>query len=225
MRQAIARLMSFSKQHIPHYYLTVRPEIDAALVQRAVWNADRPKEEQISLNDLFVKAVALALPHHPHFNADYTDDQLQPQSRVNIGIAIALPDGLVAPAVLDCQERTLADISKQSRDLAARARLGTLKAAEYTGATFTITNLGMYHIDSFAAIVVPPQVGILAVGSVVTTPAYRDGVLAPAQQVALTLSADHRATDGAEGARFLADIVAALQAPELLFAPAPAAAG
>ena len=217
MRQAIARYMTFSKQHIPHYYLTMRPDVSAALEQRAAWNAGRAKEDTISVNDLLVKAVALALAKHPEFNGYYQEDAFQPQTRLNIGIAIALPDGLIAPALLDCQELSLAEIAQRSRDLAARARQGVLKATEYTAATFTITNLGMYHVESFAAIIVPPQVAILAVGSVEEAPALRDGVLTTVHPVALTLSGDHRATDGAEGARFLGEIVSCLQNPAVLF--------
>ncbi len=217
MRQAIARLMTFSKQNIPHYYLTVRADIGAALAQRKAWNAAHGPDDAVSVNDLVVKATALALAAHPHFNAFFKDDAPQPQARINVGIAIALPDGLVAPAVLDCGALSLPEIGRHSRDLATRAKGGTLRAEEYTAATFTLTNLGMFHVDSFAAIVVPPQVGILAVGSAETVPAYRDGLLVPVEQVALTLSADHRATDGAEGARFLQEVVAGLQAPERLF--------
>jgi pyruvate dehydrogenase E2 component (dihydrolipoamide acetyltransferase) len=217
MRQAIAKLMTFSKTHIPHYYLTVRAEVGAALAARKAWNAAHGADDAVSVNDLVVKAVALALVEHPHFNAFYADDALQPQAHVNVGIAIALPDGLVAPAILDCGDLVIAEIGRRGRDLAARARAGTLRAEEYTGATFTVTNLGMFGIDSFQAIVVPPQVGILAVGGADTVAAYRHGDFVPVEQAALTLSADHRATDGAEGARFLQAIAAALAAPERLF--------
>ena len=218
MRQAIARHMTYSKQNIPHYYLTMRPVISAALARRDAWNAGRAKEDTVSINDLVVKAVALALQAHPDFNGYYQNNEFQRQQRVNIGVAIALPDGLVAPAILDCQSLSIDDIAHHSRELAARARQGTLKAEEYTAATFTITNLGMYHVDSFLAIIVPPQVGILAVGSVTEMPVVRDGALATEQYVALTLSGDHRATDGASGARFLGEVVSCLQNPTSLFA-------
>jgi pyruvate dehydrogenase E2 component (dihydrolipoamide acetyltransferase) len=133
-------------------------------------------------------------------------------------MAVALEDGLIAPAILHCEELSLFEIAKRSRDLAERARRKVLKAEEYTAATFTITNLGMYHVDSFAAIIVPPQVGILAVGGVAAVPIVVDGEIVTAHQMALTLSGDHRATDGAEGAQFLNEVVACLQNPEKLFA-------
>jgi pyruvate dehydrogenase E2 component (dihydrolipoamide acetyltransferase) len=217
MRQAVAHLMTHSKQNIPHYYLTMRPEVAAALARREEWNAGRPEEERVSINDLLVKAVALALAAHPHFNGYYRDGDFHPESRINVGIAIALPDGLLAPAVLDCQDLAIAEIARRSRDLAARARRRVLRAEEYTTATFTVTNLGMYHVDNFAAIIVPPQVGILAAGAVAEVPVYRGGELLVARQMALTLSGDHRATDGAQGALFLGEIATCLQNPERLF--------
>jgi pyruvate dehydrogenase E2 component (dihydrolipoamide acetyltransferase) len=218
MRQAIARHMTYSKQHIPHYYLLMRAEMSAALNRREEWNAELPEGQRISVNDLIVKATALTLATHPEFNGYYLDGEFRQQPRINIGIAIALPDGLVAPAVLDCQGLSLTELAARARDLAARARQGGLKAEEYTAATFTITNLGMYHVESFTAIIVPPQVGILAVGVVEEHPALRDGELLTERRAALTLAGDHRATDGAEGARFLGDMISCLQNPEKLFA-------
>jgi len=217
MRKAIARYMTHSKQNIPHYYLTVRPDISAALDRREEWNLDHVKEESVSINDLVMKAAALALAAHPEFNGYYQDDEFRPQPHVNLGMAVALEDGLIAPAILHCEELSIFDIAKRSRDLAERVRQQVLKAEEYTAATFTITNLGMYHVDSFAAIIVPPQVGILAVGGVAAVPIVVDGEIVTAHQMAITLSSDHRATDGAEGARFLNEIVAGLQDPERLF--------
>jgi pyruvate dehydrogenase E2 component (dihydrolipoamide acetyltransferase) len=218
MRQAIARHMTYSKQNIPHYYLTMRPDISAALDAREEWNAHREKAEHVSVNDLVVKAVALALETHPEFNGFYKDGEFLHQERVNIGIAIALSDGLVAPAVLDCQGLSIADIALRSRALATRARGGTLKAEEYTAATFTITNLGMYDVENFLAIIVPPQVGILSVGTVILTPTLLDGELVTERRMALSLSADHRATDGLEGALFLGEVVSCLKDPAKLFA-------
>jgi len=217
MRKAIARHMTYSKQNIPHYYLTVRPDISAALDRREEWNLDHAKEESVSINDLALKATALALAEHPEFNGYYQEDEFRPQPHVNLGMAVALEDGLIAPAILRCEELSLFEIAKRSRDLAERARQQVLKAEEYTAATFTITNLGMFKVDSFAAIIVPPQVGILAVGGVAAVPTIIDGELVTAHQLAITLSGDHRATDGAEGARFINEIVAGLQDPERLF--------
>ncbi len=220
MRKAIARAMSLSKQTIPHYYLTVRVDVSALMDRRTAFNAGRAADDRISVNDLIVKATALALAGHPGFNGYYENDMFSPAARVNIGVAIALPDGLIAPAILDCQALSLVQIARCSKDLAARARAGKLRAEEYTAATFTLSNLGMYGIDTFTAIVVPPQVAILAVGAVGEALVMRDGAPAVSQQIALTLSADHRATDGAQGALFLSDLAAALREPDRLFAGA-----
>ena len=217
MRQAIARHMTFSKQNIPHYYLTMRPEVSTALDAREDWNASHGQDESVSVNDLVLKATALALAEHPEFNGYYEDGEFRGQPHVNLGMAVALPDGLIAPAILHCEALPIVEIARRSRDLAARAKQKVLKAEEYTAATFTITNLGMFGVDSFAAIIVPPQVGILAVGSAVTMPIILDGELATGRFMALTLSGDHRATDGAEGARFMQTLVTALTEPERLF--------
>lgn len=217
MRQAIARHMTYSKQNIPHYYLTMSAEMSAAIDRREEWNSGRDKEQQVSINDLVIKAAAVALEAHPEFNGYYQDDEYRHQESINIGEAVSLPEGLVAPAILNCQGRSIDEIAALSRDLVARTRAGTLRAEEYSGATFTITNLGMYHVANFTAIIVPPQVGILAVGAVMQTPAIHDGEIFTEHRMALTLSGDHRATDGAEGARFLGDIVSCLQDPTKLF--------
>ncbi|HEX2951196.1 MAG TPA: dihydrolipoamide acetyltransferase family protein [Armatimonadota bacterium] len=217
MREAIARHMLFSKQHIPHYYLTMRAEMSATMDRREAWNAGRSKEQQVSVNDLVIKAVCMALAAHPEFNGYFPEEGFTHVDQINIGVAIALPDGLIAPAILDCGHLSLDEIAQKSRDLAARTRQKTLKAEEYTSATFTVTNLGMYHVENFIAIIVPPQVGILSVGELLEVPAIRDGEIYTEHRMALTLSGDHRATDGAEGARFLGDIVSCLQNPEKLF--------
>ena len=164
-----------------------------------------------------LRAVTLALQEHAEFNAYYQDGESRSQERINIGIAIALPDGLIAPAVLDCRGLPLLELAHRSRDLAERARQGVLKSEEYTAATFTVTNLGMYDIDEFIAIIVPPQVAILAVGAIREVLALHDGELYTEHRISLTLSGDHRATDGAEGARLLGDIVSCLENPEKLF--------
>jgi pyruvate dehydrogenase E2 component (dihydrolipoamide acetyltransferase) len=217
MRQAIARLMTYSKREIPHYYLTRHADVGQALARREEWNAGRAKEEQVSINDVILKAVACGLAAYPLFNSYYQDETLHPQPRINLGLAIALEDGLIAPALLDCQALSLDALAQERRALVGRARAGTLRATEYTAATFTVTNLGMYAIDSFTAIIVPPQVGILAVGQVAEGPVVRDGMLGIATQLTFTLSGDHRATDGAQGAQLLGEIVQCLENPNALF--------
>jgi pyruvate dehydrogenase E2 component (dihydrolipoamide acetyltransferase) len=217
MRQTIARYMTLSKQTIPHYYLGRPADVTEALRGRERWNADRPPAERASVNDLVVRAAARALLRHPNFNAHYIDNGLQLQPAVNIGVAISLADGLIAPALLGCADPAamtvlgLAEVAQRSKDLAERARQGKLKASEYTGATFTVSNLGMYGVETFTAIIVPPQVAILAVGAAAEVLAPGTAGPITVRRMQLTLSADHRATDGAEGARFLADIVAALE--------------
>ena len=217
IRQAIARQMTVSKQTIPHYYLNARADVSEVLARREALNAGRAKDARVSVNDLIVKAVALSLDQHPQFNGFYVKDAFEADERINIGIAIALTDGLVAPAILDCRSLSLDEIARRSKDLYSRVRQGRLKAAEFTGATFTVTNLGMYGINSFTAIIVPPQVAILAAGTVTEVPVLQDREWVATQQLTLTLSADHRATDGAEGARFLGEIVSNLREPAKLF--------
>jgi pyruvate dehydrogenase E2 component (dihydrolipoamide acetyltransferase) len=217
MRAAIARQMALSKKSIPHYYLTARADVTEALARREAVNADRPSEARVSVNDLIVRAVALGLEQHRQFNGHYVDGAFHGEDRINVGVAIALTDGLLAPAILDCQSLSLDEISGRSKDLVSRARQGRLRAAEYASATFTVTNLGMYAVDSFTAIIVPPQVAILAVGTASLVPVLREGTWVPSRELTLTLSADHRVTDGAEGARFLESIVSDLKQPDRLF--------
>jgi pyruvate dehydrogenase E2 component (dihydrolipoamide acetyltransferase) len=141
------------------------------------------------------------------------DEQVQQQEALNIGVAVALDEGLIAPAVLDCGRKSLSDIARASRDLAERARSGVLKAEEYTGATFTVSNLGMYGVETLIAIIAPPQTAILGVGVVEQAPVVRDGEIVVGERMKVALSADHRVTDGAQGARFLADIRSFLENP------------
>lgn len=211
MRQAIARYMVLSKQTIPHYYLTRYVDISNALIWRAQWNKGREKDSQASINDLILKATSLALEKHPQFNGYFLDNSFQCISNINIGIAISLPDGLIAPAILNCQSLSMDELVQRRQDLIKRAKDGKLKSSEYNEGTFTISNLGMYHVDIFTAIIIPPQVSILAVGAVNDSLICQDGKILVAQRIALTLSADHRVTDGAEGALFLGEIIQNLQ--------------
>lgn len=213
MRQAIARRMSQSKREAPHFYVTIEIDMSEAMRLRSMLNKMTDEQSQISVNDLIVKAVAKALPEHPDFNAHLLEERIEQRRDVNIGMAIALPDGLVAPAVLGCQEMSLAQIARATKDLIARAKSGALRPEEYTEGTFTITNLGMFDVEYFSAIIVPPQVAILAVGSVRPTPVVRDEQIVSAQMMKVTLSADHRAVDGAQAARFLQSVKQALQNP------------
>ena len=215
MRDAIARSMSFSKQNIPHVYLTAAVDMTDAARLRAQLNAALP-DEKISFNDMVLKACAMALVKHPLMNASYTDAGIDVKQRVNVGMAIALETGLVAPAIVDTDTLTLRAIAQATKALAARARAGKLSAEEYTGATFNVTNLGMYGVEEFTAIITPPQAAALAVGAVTSTPVVRDGQVQVADLMRITLSLDHRVADGAQGAEFLAEVRRLLEIPAAL---------
>ncbi len=207
--------MSFSKQNIPHVYLTAAVDMTDAARLRAQLNAALP-DEKISFNDMALKACAMALVKHPLMNASYTDAGIDVKQRVNIGMAIALETGLVAPAIVDTDTLTLRAIAQATKALVARARDGKLSAEEYTGATFNVTNLGMYGVEEFTAIITPPQAAALAVGAVTPTPVVRDGQVQVADLMRITLSLDHRVADGAQGAEFLAEVRRLLEIPAAL---------
>jgi len=213
MRQAIARRMTQSKREAPHYYLTMDIDMTEAERLRRQLNEAAEGEVHISVNDVIVKAVARALRRHPIFNSWFVDGQAQQQQALNIGVAVALEEGLIAPAILDCGQKSLADIARAGRDLAERARSGVLKAEEYSGATFTVSNLGMFKVETLIAIIPPPQTAILGVGAVRKVPAVQDGEIVVRERMKVALSADHRVTDGALGARFLAEIRNFLENP------------
>jgi len=217
MRQAIARSMARSKREIPHFYLTVAIDMTEALKVRKQANAALEGDPRISINDLVVKACAGALLKHPMLNASFADTSVQVHNRINIGIAIALENGLIAPCIFDADQKGIADIAKASASLAERARSGGLTADEMSAATFNITNLGMYGIESFSAVITPPQAAALAVGSVVREATFREDQVVAADMMRLTLSIDHRVADGAQGANFMADIRTNLENPISLF--------
>ncbi|MDP6804376.1 MAG: pyruvate dehydrogenase complex dihydrolipoamide acetyltransferase [Rhodospirillales bacterium] len=207
MRKVIARRLSESKRDIPHYYLSVDCELDALLGLRADLNARSPEGEdayKISVNDFIVRAIALALKRVPEANASWTDDAVRLFSAIDVAVAVATPGGLITPIIRGADTKGLATISGEMRDLAARARVGKLAPDEYQGGGFTLSNLGMYGIKEFAAVINPPQSCILAVGMGEQRPVVKDGALAIATVMSCTLSADHRSVDGAIGAGFLA---------------------
>jgi pyruvate dehydrogenase E2 component (dihydrolipoamide acetyltransferase) len=216
MRQAIARRMTLSKQTQPHYYLTLDTDMTAALAFREQFNASATDEQRVSINDLVVKACAIALERQPKFNAEFSEEGLIHHDRVNVCIGVALDDGLIAPALLDCQSKSLGRIAVESKDLINRAKTGSLKADEYSDGTFTITNLGAFGVETLIGIINPPQAAILGVGSVMPQPAVRNGQVAVRQVMKVALSADHRVSDGAEGARFIKEIQALLEGPAAL---------
>jgi len=216
MRQAIARRMSQSKQTAPHYYLTLDIDMSAALEFRSQINANATDEQRVSINDLIVKACAIAIERHLDFNAEYHEEGLKHHERINICIGVAMDDGLIAPAILDCQAKSLGRIAIESKDLVARAKAGRLKADEYSEGTFTITNLGAYGVETLIGIINPPQAAILGVGSVMPAAVVRDNQVVVRQVMKVALSADHRVTDGAEGAVFIKEIQSLLEAPAAL---------
>ena len=213
MRQAIARVTVDSKREAPHFYVVVDIDMTKAMSFRRDINDELDAERRVSVNDLIVKASAIAIGRHPKFNAFFRDDHLQMNASINVGIAIALESGLIVPGINRCEGKTLVEIATASRDLVSRANSGTLRNDEYSGTTFSVSNLGAFDIDSFTAIIFPPHAAILAVGTVKEQPVVRDGALAVAQIMKATLSTDHRVADGAEAAQFLVEIKKLLENP------------
>lgn len=216
MRQAIARRMAQSKQSQPHYYLTLDIDMTAALAFREQFNAAAGEERRASINDLVVKACAIALQRHPRFNAEFSEQGVRVYRTINIAVGVALDDGLIAPALLDVGNKSLGTIAAEARGLFARARGGRLSAEEYSAGTFTITNLGAFGVETLIGIINPPQAAILGVGSVMPAAVVRDGEVVVRQMMKVALSADHRVTDGAEGARFIKEIQGLLENPASL---------
>ncbi len=213
MRQAIASVTSGSKREAPHFYVAADIDMTAAMALRRDINDELPASSRVSVNDLIVKASALAIARHPKFNSFFRGDYLQMNPSVNVGIAIALESGLIVPGIPECENKTLAQIAAASRDLIDRANNGRLQAEEYTGTTYSVSNLGMFDVDSFTAIIFPPHAAILAVGAVKEQPVARNGQLAIAEVMKATLSVDHRVADGAEAAQFLMEIKRLLEKP------------
>ena len=213
MRQAIAKVTVDSWQSAPHFYVSVDIDMTKAMSFRRDVNDELDAEKRVSVNDFIVKASAIAIGRHPKFNSFFRDDHLQMNASINVGIAIALESGLIVPGINGCENRSLVEIAAASRDLAARANNGSLRNDEYSGTTFSVSNMGMFDIESFTAIIFPPHAAILAVGTVKEQPVVRDGELAIAQIMKATLSTDHRVADGAEAAQFIVEIKKLLENP------------
>ncbi len=213
MRQTIARVTSDSKSTAPHFYVTAEIDMGKAMSLRRDVNDESDPENRVSVNDLMVKACALALAKHPKFNSFFRGDHLEVHGAMNIGIAIALESGLILPGVSNCESKSLVQIAAATKDLIARANSGTLRNEEYSSTTFSISNMGMFDVESFTAIIYPPHAAILAVGSVKQQPVVRDGELAVGTMMKATLSTDHRVADGAEAAQFLMEIKRVLENP------------
>jgi pyruvate dehydrogenase E2 component (dihydrolipoamide acetyltransferase) len=217
MRKVIARRLTESKQTVPHFYLSSNFEIDALLKLRAELNAKSPKDGagafKLSVNDLVIKACAVALRRHPNVNASYTEEAIIQYTDVDISIAVAIPDGLITPIIRKADSQGLAAISNSMKDLGARAKSGKLKPEEFQGGGFSISNLGMFGIPEFSAIINPPQGAILAVGAGEKRAVVKNDAIVIASMMTVTLSCDHRVVDGALGAEFLATLKGIIEEP------------
>lgn len=218
MRKTIARRMTESKATAPHFYVTVEINMGDAMRMRDQLNALLPEAERISVGDLVVAAAARTLARFPALNASYRGDNLEMHPRVNIGIAVALEDGLIPPVLRDADRKSLQRIAVESRALAERARANKLRSDDLGGGTFTVSNLGMFDVDEFIAIINPPEAAILAVGAVTLRPVAADGEVRIAPLMKTTLSVDHRAADGAQAGRFLQEFKKLLESPVALLA-------
>jgi pyruvate dehydrogenase E2 component (dihydrolipoamide acetyltransferase) len=214
LRQTIAKRMTASKQTVPHFYVTIEIDMAEALALRSKLNTLVDEAGKISVNDMVLKAAALALIKFPAINASYSDKAIIRHGAVNMGIAVAMEQGLITVVVADADRKSLAQIAREARDIATRAKNGKARPEELQGSTFTVSNLGMFgEVDSFVAIINPPEAAILAVGSVRDMPVVKNGQIVPGKTLKATISADHRVTDGAEAAKFLAEVKKNLEEP------------
>ena len=217
MLQIIGERMTQSKQQVPHYYATVEVEMDDLMALRKQLNEQLEEQGiKLSVNDFVMKACAVALKDYPNLNALWTSEGIELHQRVDLAMAVALEAGLITPVIRDVANKTLSAISTASKDLAKRAREGALKPEEYQGGTFTVSNMGMFGVESFAAIINPPQAAIVAVSSIIQRAIFKDDEVVPVSLMKLTLSADHRISNGAEGARYLAEVKRLLEHPMTL---------
>jgi len=213
IRKTIAKRLTQSIGPVPTFYLTTEVDMERVWEAREAINAVGGKEQKVSFNDIIIKATALALRQHPACNAWWQDDRIRYWNEVHVSMAVAVEDGLITPVIRHADLKSLREIGSEARDLAGRARERRLRPEEYTGGTFSMSNLGMFDIDQFTAVINPPEAGILAVGSIVQKPAVVDGVLVPRRRLRLTLSCDHRVIDGATGAAFLRTLKQMLENP------------
>lgn len=211
MRKTIARRLTESKNAAPHFYLTMEIDMDQAVEARQRLNQNAPVK--ISVNDLVIKAAAMALRQHPAVNSSWLGDRIRQNNHIHIGVAMALPDGLVVPVLRFADQKNLVQIATQTKEYAGKAKEKKLQPQDWEGNTFTISNLGMFGIEAFTAIINPPDACILAVGAVRECPVVRDGQLGIGQRMTVTLSCDHRVVDGATGAAFLQSLSLMLRDP------------
>jgi len=218
MRRVIASRLAESIGPIPTFYLTVEVEMDNALALRKSINASIGEDQKVSVNDVIVKAAAMALKKHPFVNASYQDKSIRFYEQADIGVAVAIEDGLITPVVRGADLKGVVEIAAEIKSLAAKAKAKKLQPEEYTGATFSISNLGMFGIKEFTAIINPPEAGIIAVGGAEPTPVVRDGQVVVRSIMRVTMSCDHRVVDGATGAKFLQTFKQNLEQPGMMAA-------
>ena len=215
IRKTIARRLAESIGPVPTFYLTAEYDLARVTDMRAAMAAIGP-EFKVSVNDIILKAVAVALTRHPEVNAHWMGDRIRQHHRVHVGMAVAIPEGLITPVIFDANTKGLSQISQEARELAKRARERKLQPHEYTGATMSVSNLGMLGIDEFTAIINPPEAAILAVGAVEDKAVVTDGTIEVRKRMRVTMSCDHRVIDGALGAQFLQTLRRLIENPLML---------
>ena len=213
LRAAIGRRMTASKQQMPHFYITRAYKMEKVMDLRKQINIYLPDDQKLTVNDFVIKAVALALPQFPNLNATIKGDEITRYGHVNIGVAVSIEGGLLTITVKDADQKPLRLISMEVREMAARVRAGKARTEDIEGSTFSISNLGMYDVDEFIAIINPPEAAILAIGSAKQVPVVEDGQVKAGMRMNATISADHRVTDGAESARFMQALATYLEDP------------
>jgi len=216
LRQAVARRMTESKTTVPHFYVTHVYKMDAVMAMRKQANEYLPENEKLSVNDFIIKAVALTLREFPNLNATFAGDKVVRHGAVNVGVAVAVENGLLTIAHKDTDQKPLRQISGEVKAMVARARGGKVKPDDIEGSTFSISNLGMYDVENFIAIVNPPEAAILAVGSAKEVPVVENGEIKVGWRMKATISVDHRVSDGAEAAQFMQALAGYLEAPVLM---------
>jgi pyruvate dehydrogenase E2 component (dihydrolipoamide acetyltransferase) len=218
LREAIGKRMQASRREVPHFYITTSYDIAEMLRTRQQMNEGLPKEDRISLNDFIIRASALALRAYPNLNASISGTEITHHGDINIGVAVAVENGLLTVVVRNADQKNLHQISLEAREVIDRVRSGKVRPADIQGSTFTISNLGMYDVEEFVAIINPPEAAILAIGSANEVPIVVDGEVAVGSRMKITLSADHRITDGAEAAQFMQHLKLYIEQPWRLFA-------
>ncbi len=217
MRKAIARATAQSKGPVPHFYLT--SDIDMEQAERVRDQMKQNRTTHPSVTDLLIKAAAIALTRHPDINVSFTGPAIRRHASIDIGIAVGIEDGLITPVIRNCGAKSLDEISTESRTLIDRARNKRLQPQEYTDATFSISNLGMFDVENFIAVLIPPQAASIAVGAIRGVPVIKDGTIKAGRRMKVTLSCDHRALDGVQGATFLKEFKRILEHPSELLSP------